>query len=233
MMKRKILCILLVCCLLLFTGCRKSVPSKDNLPATAPSITAVKPTAGMTETTTTATEPDEAQATEAATTSTEPQATESSKAPVQPIEPNKPEPPIPKPTGPVPTEPTFTETVPPEPSIEETVPPSTEPEQTQPTETEPVPTEPVPTEPAECQHDWVCIPHAEVGHWKAGIMCDCGWVVYGDPDELIALWNTHSASYPPVESLFEHGGFGSVSEWIVDTPAFNEWVCRKCGQQKE
>ena len=230
-MKRKILCILLVCCLLLFAGCRKPVPPLVNTTASEPSITAVEPTAGTTETTTAATEPEETQATKAATTPTEPQATEPTKAPSQPTdptEPSKPEQTIPKPTEPAPTEPTPPETVPPEPPTEETEPPTTEPEQTQPTETEPAP-----TEPTECQHNWVSIPHAEVGHWRAGIMCDCGWTVYGDPDELTALWNAHSASFPPTESLFEHGGFGSMDEWIVDTPAYSEWVCQHCGQRKE
>lgn len=230
-MKRKILCTLLVCCLLLFAGCREPVPPLVNTTATEPSISAVEPTAGTTETTTAATEPEETQATEAATTPTEPQATEPNKAstqPTDPTEPSKPEQTIPKPTEPVPTEPTLTETVPPEPPTEETVPPTTGPEQTQPTETEPAP-----TEPTECQHNWVSIPHAEVGHWRAGIMCDCGWTVYGDPDELTALWNAHSASFPPAESLFEHGGFGSMDEWIVDTPAYDEWVCQHCGQRKE
>lgn len=230
-MKRKILCILLVCCLLLFAGCREPVPPLVNTTATEPSITALEPTAGTTETTTAATEPEETQATEAATAPTEPQATEPTKAPTQPTdptEPSKPEQTIPKPTEPAPTEPTPTETVPPEPPTGETVPPTTEPEQTQPTETKPAP-----TEPTECQHDWVSIHHAEVGHWRAGIMCDCGWTVYGDPDELTALWNAHSASFPPAESLFEHGGFGSMDEWIVDTPAYSEWVCQQCGQPKE
>lgn len=229
-MKRKILCTLLVCCLLLFAGCQEPVPPLVNTTTTEPSIAAVEPTAGTTETTTVPTEPEETQATEAATTPTEPQATEPTKAPTQPTdstEPSKPEQTIPKPTEPAPTEPTPPETVPPEPPTEETVPPATEPEQTQPTETKPAP-----TEPTECQHNWVSIPHAEVGHWRAGIMCDCGWTVYGDPEVLTALWNAHSASFPPAESLFEHGGFGSMDEWIVDTPAYDEWVCQHCGQRK-
>ena len=191
-MKQKILCALLVCCLLLFAGCREPVPPLVNTTATEPSIAAVEPTAGTTETTTAATEPEETQATETATTPTEPQATEPTKVPTQPTDP-------------------------------------TEPEQTQPTE----PQETMPTEPTGCQHDWVCVTHAEVGHWRAGIMCDCGWTVYGDPGELTALWNAHSASFPPAESLFEHGGFGSMDEWIVDTPAYDEWVCQHCGQRKE
>ena len=92
-------------------------------------------------------------------------------------------------------------------------------------------TEP-PMEPAGCQHDWKCIHHDEEGHWRAGIVCDCGWTVYGDPDELVAKWNAHSASYPATESLFDHGGYGSADEWIVDKPAYDEWVCRHCGEAK-
>ena len=129
------------------------------------------------------------------------------------------------PTTPVPTEPvppTQAETVPSE---------STNPE-TEPTEPETTPTVP-PTEPAGCTHEWKCIHHAEEGHWRAGIICDCGWTVYGDPSELTSLWNAHSASFPPAESLFDHGGFGSMDEWIVDKPAYDEWVCRLCGEPKE
>lgn len=129
-MKQKILCVLLVCCLLLFTGCREPVPPLVNTTATGPSITAVEPTAGTTETTTAATEPEETQATEAATTSTEPQATEPTKAPTQPTDPTEPS--KPEQTIPKPTEPASTEIVPPEPSTEETVPPTTVPHTTEP-----------------------------------------------------------------------------------------------------
>lgn len=89
-----------------------------------------------------------------------------------------------------------------------------------------------PTELAGCQHDWKCIHHAEEGHWRAGIICDCGWIVYGDPDELVARWNAHSASYSGADSLLDHGGYGSADEWIVDMPAIDEWVCRHCGEAK-
>ena len=107
----------------------------------------------------------------------------------------------------------------------------TQPPETTPEETDPPTTTP-PTEPAGCNHEWKCIHHPEEGHWRAGIICDCGWTVYGDPSELTALWNAHSASYPPAESLFDHGGFGSMDEWIVDKPAYDEWVCRHCGEPK-
>ena len=112
------------------------------------------------------------------------------------------------------------------PEITPTQPPETKPEETEPPTTTP------PTQPAGCSHEWKCIYHPEEGHWRAGIICDCGWTVYGDPGELTALWNAHSASYPPVESLFDHGGFGSMDEWIVDKPAYDEWVCRHCGEPK-
>ena len=120
------------------------------------------------------------------------------------------------------------------PTQAETVPSETEstnPE-TEPTEPVTTPTEPT-TEPTGCAHDWNCIHHTEEGHWIAGIICDCGWTVYGDPGELTSLWNAHSASFPPAESLFDHGGFGSMDEWIVDKPAYDEWVCRLCGESKE
>ena len=144
------------------------------------------------------------------------------------------------------------ETKPATPSTTPTVPPTTDPpptEETKPTEppketvTEPTtptvppeetkPTEPEQTEPAGCSHSWKCIKHPEEGHWRAGIICDCGWTVYGDPSNLVSLWNAHSASYPPAESLFDHGGFGSMDEWIVDKPAYEEWVCNLCGEKKE
>ena len=147
----------------------------------------------------------------------------------------------PKPTSPQATEKPTTPTTPPEetkpttpPETTPTNPPETTPTQppeTTPEETDPPTTTP-PTEPAGCNHEWKCIHHPEEGHWRAGIICDCGWTVYGDPNELTALWNAHSASYPPVEALFDHGGFGSMDEWIVDKPAYDEWVCRFCGEPK-
>ena len=152
------------------------------------------------------------------------------------------EPPATQPTQPT-TEPTEPVTKPTESTTEPTVPPTTEPEETKPAETQPPETEPVvtepavtqpttPTEPVGCQHDWKCIHHAEEGHWLAGVVCDCGWTAYGDPDTLVAKWNAHSASYPAAESLFDHGGYGCVDEWVVDKQAYDEWVCRHCGEPK-
>ena len=148
--------------------------------------------------------------------------TQPTEFPSQPTEPAKPTVPEPESTNP----PQSTE--PPKP-VEPT---PTEPFPTEPAPTVPIPTEPQPTEPAGCAHDWVCIQHSEEGHWKAGIVCDCGWTVYGSPDEVAAAWNAHSASFPPEEALFEHGGFGCVDEWVVDAPAYEEWYCTLCGETK-
>lgn len=137
-----------------------------------------------------------------------------------------------QPTDPAkPTEPESEPTNPPQPT-EPPKPAPTEPSPPEPAPTVPIPTEPQPTEPAVCTHDWQCVHHDEEGHWLAGIICDCGWTVYGSPDEVVAAWNAHSASFPPEESLFEHGGYGCVDEWIVDAPAYEEWYCSLCGEQQ-
>ena len=133
--------------------------------------------------------------------------------------------PVQPPTETSPTVPTEPETIPTEPTTPPTTPPS------EPPETKP--TEPAETQPTGCAHDWECVHHAEEGHWRAGVVCDCGWTAYGSADQLIALWNAHSASYPAAEALFNHGGYGCVDEWIVDTPAYDEWVCCLCGEKKE
>ncbi len=137
-----------------------------------------------------------------------------------------------QPTDPAkPTVPEPESTNPPQPT-EPPKPAPTEPSPSEPAPTVPIPTEPQPTEPAECTHDWQCIHHGEEGHWLAGIVCDCGWAIYGSPDDVSAAWNAHSASFPPEESLFDHGGFGCVDEWVVDAPAYEEWYCSLCGEQK-
>ena len=132
----------------------------------------------------------------------------------------------PKPTATTPTRP-------PEENVETPTTEAAQPEkETTPTEPETSTTQPAPTEPTGCSHDWKTIHHDEVGHWKAGIVCDCGWTVYGNSGEIVSKWNDHSNSYPPEESLFEHGGYGSADEWVVDKPAYDERVCRHCGEVK-
>ena len=139
---------------------------------------------------------------------------------------------VPPETRPAPTQ-AVTEPVETEPAPIETKPMETQPPETEPTEPpEAEATEPVTTEPTECQHDWTCIHHGEEGHWVAGVACSCGWTVYGDPAQMVSLWNAHSASYPAMESLLYHGGYGSIDSWVVDKPAYDEWVCSHCGSPK-
>ena len=153
---------------------------------------------------------------------TRPVFTQPATEPTEPVETQPPE------TEPASTEPKETE--PPSATHSETLPSETEPAETEPLQQEE--TQPVQTEPPECVHDWRSVYHPEEGHWVAGVACACGWQVYGDPAQLVSQWNAHSASYPPAESLFDHGGFGSMDEWIVDKPAYDEWVCRHCGEPK-
>ena len=155
-------------------------------------------------------------------TSAESAPTQPTEIPSQPTEPTKPTVPEPEPAAPPqPTEPQ-----------KPTEPAPTEPVSTEPAPTAPISTEPQPTEPAGCTHDWQCIHHDEEGHWLAGIACDCGWTVYGSPDEISAAWNAHSSSFPPEESLIMHGGYGCADEWVVDAPAYEEWYCSLCGEAK-
>lgn len=129
------------------------------------------------------------------------------------------------------TQPVPIETSPTEPDSIPTEPAPTQPP-ISPTEPETTSTEPVHTEPTGCNHEWICIQHGEEGHWRAGIVCDCGWTTYGNADELVSIWNSHSASFSQEESLFVHGGYGCVDEWIVDQASYDEWVCRYCGELK-
>lgn len=161
---------------------------------------------------------------------TEPAPTEALKpAPTQP-KPTEPKSAEPAPTVPKPTEPPVTVLPATEPPVTE--PPATEPPATEPAPISPPVTEPAPTESIVCVHDWMCIHHDEEGHWIAGVICDCGWTFYGTSDEVMSAWQTHSASFSPEEALLGHGGCGSMDEWSVDKPAYDEWACCHCGEPK-
>ena len=241
---KKLIALILILSLVL-VGC--TVPDSDPTASSSPDLQQGAPTEG----TSPQTDPTDAQegtrpgpetSDPTSTNPSVPDSTENGTEGTKPAGPTEGTTPTePKPTSPQATEKPTTPTTPPKetkpttpPETTPTNPPETTP--TQPPETKPEETEPpattLPTEPAGCNHEWKCIHHPEEGHWRAGIICDCGWTVYGDPGELTALWNAHSASYPPAESLFDHGGFGSMDEWIVDKPAYDEWVCRHCGEPK-
>lgn len=241
---KKLIALILILSLVL-VGC--TVPDSDPTTSSSPDLQQGAPTEG----TSPQTDPTDAQegtrpgpetSDPTSTNPSVPDSTENGTEVTKPAGPTEGTTPTePKPTSPQATEKPTTPTTPPEetkpttpPETTPTNPPETTP--TQPPETKPEETEPptttLPTEPAGCNHEWKCIHHPEEGHWRAGIICDCGWTVYGDPGELTALWNAHSASFPPAESLFDHGGFGSMDEWIVDKPAYDEWVCCHCGEPK-
>ena len=111
----------------------------------------------------------------------------------------------------------------------------TEPKPTEPKPTEPKPTEPVETKPSHseenettapttCQHSWQEVHHAEKGHEETFVVCDCGYRC-----SSTAEWTAHKKNYDSVEALTNHGGNGSANIYVVDTPAYTEWVCSKCG----
>ena len=236
---KKSLALILGLCIFL-SACTAGNPTETigdpTLPPTSSQTTATTAPAetGGTDETAEPSVPDSTQASE----SSEP--TEATH-PAETVPSNKEDKDPPKQTEPKETEPPATtqpSTDPPETQPSETKPPETKPEETEtpatdPSVTEPPTTDPFETEPQECQHDWLCVHHQEEGHWIAGIICDCGWKVYGESAQLISLWNAHSMSFPTAESLFNHGGYGCVDEWIVDKPAYDEWKCRLCSKPKE
>lgn len=251
-MKKTIATILVVLYLLVFLGCQQQQPDKLVVFETGVEANAldtyptevILPTEEVSKVTTS--ESTEATANTVPTVNPTTEATEEIETtePIQPTSvnkdksPTKPKTKASKPTSaqpaPTPTEPKTTQPKT-EPTVTTPTLPETEPTNPEPTQPETKPTVPEtkPTEPIGCSHDWKTIHHKEKGHWKAGIVCDCGWTIYGNEDELISKWNAHSASYPAEEALFEHGGYGSADKWIVDEPAYDEWVCRNCGVQKE
>ena len=105
-------------------------------------------------------------------------------------------------------------------SYTEKLPVETQPEQ--PKETEP----PVPeeTEPVGCQHSWQKIDHPEVGHEEGRCVCVCGYRCASN-----AEWTAHVKSYSMEDALLYHTSFASSTDYVVDTPAYTEWVCSKCG----
>ena len=222
-MKRKILCILLVCCLLLLSGCHRQGLPKVSMDATEPSTAAaVETTEGTTEMTVAATEPEETKATEATTALTEPQATEPTTAPTQPTDPTEPS--KLEPTTPAPTEQAPSETVSPEPPTEETVPPTTEPEQTQPTETEPepyVPTAEFKQEVAYYAAYYINQYRAEAGAPACTILPGMTLVAEYRADQLCYNYSHSTADKREALAYYQYGRW--VDATIVGLPASDSY----------
>lgn len=104
----------------------------------------------------------------------------------------------------------------------ETTPAETKPAETQPSTEET--RETAATEPTACQHSWQTVDHPEEGHDECYVVCDCGYKC-----KTTAEWIAHTKNYEVREALLNHGGNGSMQEYIVDSPAYTEWVCSKCG----
>lgn len=220
-MKRKISCILLVCCLLLLAGCHRQEPPQVSMETTEPGTTAaVETTEGTTETTTAATEPMETQATEAATAPTEQQATEPTKAPTQANDPTEPSKPVP--TTPAPTEPPPSEAVSPEPSTEVTVPPASEPEQTQPTEPAPyVPTAEFKREVAHYAAYYINQFRAETGAPACMILPGMTLVAEYRADQLCYNYAHSTADKREALAYYQYGRW--VDATVVGLPASDSY----------
>lgn len=88
----------------------------------------------------------------------------------------------------------------------------------------PVETQPEETEPDGCQHNWQEIHHDEVGHEEWFVVCKCGYRC-----KTSAEWGTHVDSYSLEDALLYHTSNASSKDYVVDTPAYTEWICSNCG----
>ena len=123
-----------------------------------------------------------------------------------------------------PTEPKTPETKPAEttPQVKPTEPKPTEPKvpETQPSHSEENET----TAPTTCQHSWQEVHHAEKGHEETFVVCKCGYRCKSTTE-----WIAHNNSYSAEDALLYHTSYGDTTSYVVDSPAYTEWVCSKCG----
>ena len=123
------------------------------------------------------------------------------------------------------------------PTTQPTKPQPTEPQPTEPKPTEPKPTEPkVPetqpshseeteaTKPTTCQHSWQEEHQAEKGHEEHYVVCKCGYRCKSE-----SAWAAHAKNYSDEDALLYHTSWGTTDSYVVDSPAYTEWVCSKCG----
>ena len=86
-----------------------------------------------------------------------------------------------------------------------------------------------PTEPVGCQHEWKTKYHAEVGHYGDYYnVCKCGFR-FNHTSE----WSAHLDNFSGEELILEHTSWGSARDYIVDTPAYYDWHCTKCGEVRD
>ena len=212
--------VLVIAIILAVTSCTangQEMPKEtlDILETAAPTDAVTEPTTEPTEEPTEATEePTEAEIPTEAPAAVKTESTKGATTAQSSFTPTATEPPATQPAVVVP--PAVVSTQPPETEPAVTNPPATEPATSQPPATEPVP--------VTCQHDWQTVYHEEVGHKEYYCGCACGAKFLTDNE-----WWSHAKSYSAEEAILYHGGYASGSEWVVDTPAYTEWVCSKCG----
>ena len=113
------------------------------------------------------------------------------------------------------------------PQVKPTEPKPTEPKvpETQPVETKPSHGEETEaTKPTTCQHSWQEVHHAEKGHEETFVVCKCGYRCKSSTE-----WIAHKNSYSAEDALLSHTSYGDTTSYVVDSPAYTEWVCSKCG----
>lgn len=78
--------------------------------------------------------------------------------------------------------------------------------------------------PAACQHNWKSTYYPEVGHYTDYyIVCKCGFRCQFEYE-----WGAHVEANLS-EAAEKHTNWGSVRDYIVDSPGRWEWTCTKCG----
>lgn len=106
-----------------------------------------------------------------------------------------------------------------QPDATEPIPIPTAPPDPEPTSPAPAPTEPM------CCHDWQMLVHEEAGHYEPHNACGCGYRF-----DSVAEYEAHLLAYAGTAELVTvHGHWGTVYDWIVDTPASCSWFCTRCG----
>lgn len=101
------------------------------------------------------------------------------------------------------------------------------------------------TEAIEGSHSWKHVHTDEVGHVEVWLVCRCGWTCTPEDaeeagytaencgsvaDAIIEYWRVcHKNSFPLADR--RNHTYDTPSEWVVDTPATDKWVCTECGKE--
>ena len=79
-------------------------------------------------------------------------------------------------------------------------------------------------DPATCEHEWKRKYHAEVGHYSEPyVVCKCGFRCSSQAEWIVHVENNLA------EAVDKHTSWSTGKDYIVDTPAYYDWHCTKCG----